>query len=314
MKVLVTGCAGFIGFRLTQKLLSAGHSVVGIDNYLSLLYPSRTRQQNIQQISSDPNFTFYEMDLTTSDLQTHLKEIEVVVHLAALPGLVMSWSHFNEYMNNNILATQRLLDVLVNESNAHFIYASSSSVYGAHAIGDESNPLMPISPYGVTKVASEHLIRAYSDANPELSYSILRYFSVFGPGQRPDMAYAKMCEAIIQGQQVFITGDGRQTRSNTFIDDVMNATFLTIDKKPRNVTMNICGDEEISILDVIDTISHALNKTPKICFVDPRLGDQISTRGDSSLAHRTIDWTPTIDVRSGLIKQAINAAQENSAL
>lgn len=311
MKVLVTGCAGFIGFRLTQKLLQAGHSVVGIDNYLSLLYPSQARQHNIQRIASNPNFAFYEMDLTTSDLQTCLKEVEVVVHLAALPGLVMSWSHFNEYMNNNILATQRLLDASISASNPHFIFASSSSVYGSHAIGDESKPLEPISPYGVTKVASEQLIRAYCNANPKMSYSILRYFSVFGPGQRPDMAYAKMCEAINQEQQVLITGDGKQTRSNTFVDDIVSATWLTIHQKPKNITMNICGDEEITILDVVDTIGHALNKTPKIRFVDPRPGDQISTRGDSSLAHQTIGWTPTIDIRSGLIKQAIDASQAN---
>jgi nucleoside-diphosphate-sugar epimerase len=250
------------------------------------------------------------MDLTSTDIDSCFDQIDVIVHLAALPGLVLSWSHFDDYMTNNILATQRLIDASMRTANPHFIFASSSSVYGAHAVGDETLPLNPISPYGVTKVAGEQLLHAYSEAIPSFSYTILRYFSVYGPRQRPDMAYAKMCQSLLQDTEITVTGTGKQTRSNTFIDDAVRATLLTIKEKPNNVTLNICGDEEINVLDAIQIMASALNKTPKIHYVGARHGDQVTTRGDWNLAHNTLGWKPLIDPREGLTLQALAAKSD----
>lgn len=305
MKILVTGCAGFIGAPLTKRLLTEGHSILGIDNFLSLLYPNSERKELIVNLLQHPSFTFHDIDLASADLRPLVDGVDSVIHLAALPGLLLSWSHFEDYMINNILATQRLIDAVIHTTNPHIIFSSSSSVYGAHAVGDEAQPIAPISPYGVTKVAGEQLFQAYAESNSKFTYTILRYFSVYGPGQRPDMGYAKMCRSLIKDSEITVTGSGQQSRSNTYITDVIDATVRATEIRPHNVALNICGNDEINLLDAIETMALALERTPKIKFVEARPGDQLTTRGDWGLAHQVLGWEPSISPREGLRIQAL---------
>jgi len=234
---------------------------------------------------------------------------DVVVNLAAMPGLTPSWTEFQTYQDCNTLVVQRTLEDLVNHPGIHLIQASSSSVYGSRIDGSEDNLLQPISPYGVTKLAAEQLINAYRE-NYGIKATVLRYFSAYGPGQRPDMAYAVICRRILEGLPISITSDGRQTRSNTFIDDVVDATLKACHVRPNSV-LNISGAESIALLDAVAIIADTLDREPTIEFIPARPGDQLATHGTSERAAKELGWHPNTNMRAGLRLQALRAAKDH---
>ena len=227
---LVTGAAGFIGSHLCEELLTRGHSVLGVDTFIPY-YPRTLKEHNVSPIRDIPGFTFYEVDLRHEDLSPLLKNVEVVFHLAAMAGLMRSWSDFDLYMTCNIGVTQRLLEAARLNNIKHFIHGSTSSVYGRRATGAEDSPLEPVSPYGVTKLGAEHLCRAYAE-NFRLPLTILRFFSMYGPRQRPDMGYYRFIKALLEREAIVVYGDGQQVRGNTYVSDCVSAKLAAVGGTP----------------------------------------------------------------------------------
>lgn len=303
VRCLVTGAAGFIGSHLCERLLGKGHQVIGVDAFIPY-YARSLKEGNITSSLASPGFTFYERDLRDSGLHELLEEVEVVFHLAAMPGLVRSWSDFDLYASCNLQGTQRLLEALRGAQVKHFIYGSTSSVYGRYATGDEGTALAPVSPYGVTKLSAEHLCRAYA-AIYAFPLTILRLFSVYGPRQRPDMAYHRFIEALLLGQPITIYGDGEQRRSNTYIDDCVQGIVQAFEAPERSVgeTFNIGGGEVVTINQALETLASLVGRTPQVSFAPARPGDQRYTAADIDKAERLLGYAPSTPVVVGLQAQ-----------
>lgn len=309
MKIVVTGAAGFVGAATASRLLDDGHDVIGIDCYLPDLYPADTKRARLDGVLGRSGFTFVEADLRHVSIAPHLDDVDVLVNLAAMPGLTSSWVDFKTYVDCNTTLTQRLLSDLRLHPEVHFVQASTSSVYGLVAEGDESCPLSPVSPYGVTKLAAEQLVAAFR-ASFGLRATTLRYFSVYGPSQRPDQAYSVFCRDLLSGSPLRVTGNGRQSRSSTYIGDVVEATVRACEQRPDGAVLNVCGGEEIVLLDAIDVIADELGVTPRIDFVADRPGDQRRTCGDSSRACEVLGWSPAMPIDAGIRLQARAAAAD----
>jgi len=303
MRVLVTGSAGFIGSRVAMMLLEESAEVFGVDCLSGDLYPRKDKEERLELLREWPSFTPVIGDLAEIELDPIIGECDVVIHEAAMPGLTLSWESFTTYTHSNVIATERLLKALVDNPDVHLVHASTSSVYGLNALGAEDDPLEPVSPYGVTKLAAEHLIHAYT-RNFGLRATVLRYFSVYGPSQRPDMAYERFCEKLARSEPIPITGDGRQSRTNTHINDVARATIAAAHKRLAGETLNICGDQEMALLDVLSIFADEIGVTPELIFNEPRPGDQYRTRGDASKARAFLDWEPLVPLEDGLRAQA----------
>lgn len=303
MRVVVTGSAGFIGGHLVRRLATEGVEVVGIDTFLAESYAPSVKRSVHQSLADLPGYHFIEADLRRP-LPAELDgDYDAVLHLAAMPGLVKSWSDLDVYSSCNVEATGRLLDWCVSRGVPHFLQVSTSSVYGAEALGDEETPTRPVSPYGVTKLAAEHLVSAYQRAFG-LPFTILRYFSVYGPGQRPDMAYHIMCEALLNDEVIEVSGDGTQTRSNTYVEDIVEGTVRALHRGPLGCALNLSGQESTSLLDAIDILGSVLGRRPRLRFSAPRAGDQLHTNGSSLRAERLIGYRATVRVEDGLRRQA----------
>lgn len=300
MTCLVTGCAGFIGSHLCERLLAEGHTVVGIDCFTAY-YARPLKEANLAPFRSHPRFTFHEADLSESPLADVVKGVEVVFHLAAMPGLNKSWTDFDLYNRHNLKATQRLLEALKPQSLKKLIYASTSSVYGKYASGDEALPTRPSSPYGITKLAGEQLCRVYHDEFG-LPAVVLRYFSVYGPRQRPDMGYNLFIDSVLRGKPIPLTGDGLQVRGNTYVGDCVDATIRAADALPGEV-FNLGGGELTTIIDVIRRIERIVGKPAIIEYKPPRKGDQIATGADIGKLARHLGWKPTTGLDDGLARQ-----------
>jgi len=302
MKCVVTGAAGFIGSHLCEKLLEAGHEVDGVDAFIPY-YPETIKRKNLERACEFKAFHFKEVDLRRDSLEPVLDKGEVIYHLAAMPGLMRSWDDFDSYLSCNVQATQRLLETVRRNSIKPrlLVQVSTSSVYGRHASGDESLPTRPVSPYGVTKLAAEHLCRAYAE-NYNLPIVILRYFSVYGPRQRPDMGYHRFIRALLGHEAITVFGDGSQVRGNTYIDDCIAATVAAAQARPGEV-YNIGGGETATVLEIISKLEKISGRRAHITYAPARPGDQQDTWADTSKLQSQLGWGPRTRLDDGLARQ-----------
>lgn len=303
-RYLVTGAAGFIGSHLCEALLQAGDDVVGVDAFIPY-YPRSLKEKNLSVVISHPHFHFHELDLRTADLLPLIKDCDAIFHEAAMAGLMKSWTDFELYVSCNIIATQRLLEAARLAGTPHFIHISTSSVYGKQAVGaEETRCPTPYSPYGVTKVAAENLCRAYAE-NYDVPITILRYFSVYGPRQRPDMAYHILIRALLLDEVFKVYGDGTQTRSNTYIADCVRATIAASEQRALVVgeTINIGGGQIVALKEVIQILEELTGKHARIEQCPPRPGDQQHTAANIEKARRLLNYSPATPVWEGLRAQ-----------
>jgi nucleoside-diphosphate-sugar epimerase len=301
MKCLVTGAAGFIGSHLCERLLQGDHTVVGLDSFIPY-YPRAAKEANLARFRSHPRFSFHPIDLRSDPLDKALSGVEVIFHLAAMPGLTRSWTDFDLYESCNILGTQRLLEAArALPSLRRFLYGSTSSVYGRYGSGDETLPLRPISPYGVTKLAAENLCRAYTD-ECGLPAVVLRYFSVYGPGQRPDMGYYRFIEALLAGQPIVVHGDGLQSRGNTYVGDCVEATLAALEA-PLGEIYNVGGGETANVWEILGKLERIVGRRALVRREPARRGDQRVTAADTTKLWRHVGWQPRVTLDEGLARQ-----------
>lgn len=304
MRILVTGAAGFIGSHLCAQLLQDGHEVVGLDAFIPY-YPREVKERNLAPLLDQHQFRFIEADLREVALAPLVADVAAVVNLAAMPG--NRWDSFDLYMTCNLQATERLLEALRTAGNPEqrrLVQISTSSVYGAEACGDEQTPLRPVSHYGVTKLAAEQLVLAYG-ANFGLPVVVLRYFSMYGPRQRPDMAYQIWIKALLRGEPIRILGDGEQTRGNTYIADGVRGTIQALEAGRPGEIYNIGGGVPISMNEAIALLEELTGRTAERQYFPTRLGDQRHTFANVEKARRDFGYTPVVAPRAGLTQQVV---------
>jgi UDP-glucuronate 4-epimerase len=302
VRIVVTGAAGFIGSHLSRALLDQEHDVVGIDAFIPY-YPRWEKERNLRAIVNHPRFSFHEADLRTDSLDLIVEGADVVINQAATAGLMLSWEDLELYASCNILGLQRILEACRRVPGLRrFIQASTSSVYGADAVGDESVPTRPVSPYGVTKLAAEHLCRAYQIAHG-LPIVTLRYFSVYGPGQRPDMAYRIFIDALLRGAPITVYGDGLQSRSNTYVDDCVRGTIAAVERAEPGDVYNIGGGAELTVRNAIKLLAEMVGAEPNVRHAAARDGDQKRTAADISHARSRLGYEPIVKPEVGLAAQ-----------
>lgn len=301
MNCLVTGVAGFIGSHLSRRLLANGHAVVGLDCFTDF-YPRWIKERNVAALAPNKNFTFWPHDILDLDLGEALRGIEVVFHLAAQAGVRTSWgTNFSLYIQNNIQATQRLLEEVKASSLEKFIYASSSSVYGLtpRLPMTEDALLRPLSPYGVTKLAAEQLCFLYFK-NYQVPAISLRFFTVYGPGQRPDMAFHRFFKAIAEGKPITIYGDGKQTRDFTYVDDIVQACFQALERGRPGETYNIGGGHRERLDNLLPLLEEICGKNLSIVQEEKQKGDVLHTLADIAKAKEELGYAPRTVLEDGL--------------
>jgi nucleoside-diphosphate-sugar epimerase len=302
MRVVVTGAAGFIASHLAEALIGSGHHVVGLDAFLDD-YDRGLKESNLAALSTMRSFTFHQVDLRYDELRPLLAGAEVVINEAAIPGLTRGWREFRAYESCNVDAVHRLIEASRAAGVARLVHISTSSVYGANAVGDETQPTLPVSPYGVTKLAGEQLVMAHVRACG-LPALVLRYFSVYGPRQRPDMAFRIFAERLVQGRPVDVFGDGAQSRSITHVDDCVGATLAAMGSGRIGETYNVGGGERIELRRALAIIADELGVTPVIRHQPARPGDQWRTEADCTRAKRDFGYEATVAAEAGLRAQA----------
>lgn len=297
--ILVTGAAGFIGSHLAEIAALRGYQVNAVDSFSPHLYSPQIKRANWDILASTPSIKLFELDLCHDDLTELISDSDVIINSAAVPGLMPSWDLFSEYLNSNVLALSKILEALPADSPKKVIQLSTSSVYGKFAVGDESSPTSPTSPYGVTKLAAENLLKVVADKK-NLNFNILRLFSVYGPRQRPDMAFRIIINKLITGDVISIYGDGTASRSNTYVSDVVEGILLACESNFSSDTYNICGDEEFSLNDVISILEEITEKKANLEYLPVRPGDQTVTRGNFSKATKDLGYLPGWNLKQGL--------------
>ena len=304
MLALVTGVAGFIGSRLSEGLLDHGWEVRGVDSFADF-YPRRFKEANLEGLRSRDGFELLEADLIAARPEELLDGVGAVFHLAAQAGVRSSWGkEFKIYSDSNILSTQRLLEGARQSGQLErFVFASSSSIYGDSLAlpTPEEAPLCPVSPYGVSKAAGDNLCRLYH-RNFGLPTIRLRYFTVYGPRQRPDMAFHRFLKAIATGGEIRVFGDGTQSRDFTFVDDIVAGTMASL-QGPPGQAYNLGGNNPIDLLAVIKTMEGIIGKKARLKMEPKAFGDVTHTSADVSRAARELGYRPRVELEEGLARE-----------
>jgi nucleoside-diphosphate-sugar epimerase len=304
LKALVTGAAGFIASHLSGQLLDRGAEVIGIDCFADY-YPRPIKEANLEALRSRPGFSFIESTIQGADLDRLLNGVTHVFHLAAQAGVRKSWGHdFQVYTTNNIEATQVLLEACIGKPLHRLVYASSSSVYGDAAtipMREDAVP-HPLSPYGVTKLAAEHLCHLYS-ANHGVPATSVRYFTVYGPRQRPDMAFNRFLKAARRGDPIAVFGDGGQTRDFTFVTDAVAGTIAAGERGVPGRAYNLGGGSRVSLNEVLDIIGRVTGQPLHIEHGPAQKGDVRDTYADTALARADLGFQPTVSLADGLAEE-----------
>jgi UDP-glucose 4-epimerase len=304
VKTIVTGAAGFIGSHLTESLLASGHEVVGVDAFVDY-YPRAVKERNLSAARDHAGFRFVEGRLQDLSLEPLLEGAGQVYHLAAQAGVRASWGkEFSGYTDHNVLATQRLLEAAVAVGTPRVVSASSSSVYGDCRTLPllEDAPCRPVSPYGVTKLAAEHLAHLY-ERNHGLPVVSLRYFTAYGPRQRPDMAFHRFLKAAQEATPLRVFGDGEQTRDFTFVADVVAATRAAADSGRPGCVYNVGGGERISVNAVLKKIEAVTGRRLEVLREEAQKGDMRDTFADTSAARRDLGFRSTVSLDDGLARE-----------
>lgn len=301
MRGLVTGCAGFIGSHLAERLLREGYEVVGVDCFTDY-YARGIKEENLRHSLGSEKFTFIEENILDLDLGKLLGGVDYIFHQAAQAGVRASWGErFSEYTDNNILATQRLLEACRGKAIRKFVHGGSSSVYGSASrlpMGEDDLP-RPVSPYGVSKLASDNLCYLYwkNFGVPTLT---LRYFTVYGPRQRPDMAFYRFTRAIHEGGEITVFGDGTQTRDFTYISDIVEANLLAAERGREGEIFNIGGGSRISLMEAIRVLEEITGRRARLKYLEAQKGDVRDTFADISKAEGALGYEPKVSIRDGL--------------
>ena len=302
---LVTGVAGFIGSHLAERLLREGHRVVGVDAFTDY-YPRTVKMANLSALLGDSGFRLVELNMAQADLGPVVAEADFIFHQAGQPGVRASWgTEFGVYVESNVLATQRLLEAVRGSARLRrLVFASSSSVYGQSQdlpLREESLP-QPFSPYGVTKLAAEHLCLLYH-ANYGVPAVALRYFTVYGPRQRPDMGFHKFIQAALQDRPIVVYGDGEQTRDFTYVADAVEANWLAMGPRAAGQVFNIGGGSRSSVNQVLTTLGEILGRPIRREQRPPQPGDVRHTWADTTRAREVLGFYPRVPLREGMTRQ-----------
>jgi nucleoside-diphosphate-sugar epimerase len=301
MRVLVTGAAGFIGSHLSRRLLAEGCAVTGIDCFADY-YPRWIKERNIAPLLRSKRFRLIDKDLNDLPLPAILRKHEAVYHLAAQAGVRASWGRsFSVYLRNNIQASQALLEAAKGLPLKKFVYASSSSVYGLtpDIPMSETSPLHPLSPYGVSKLAAEQLCFLYHKCYGTPTVA-LRFFTVYGPGQRPDMAFHRFFKAILEGAPISVYGDGRQTRDFTFVDDIVEANLAALTRGRTGQVYNVGGGHRETLRDLIPLFEDICARPVRVERAEAQKGDVLHTAARLDKARRDLGFKPRTNLREGL--------------
>jgi nucleoside-diphosphate-sugar epimerase len=302
-RYLVTGCAGFIGSHLAESLLERGDEVVGVDAFADY-YARELKEANLGRARERPAFSFVELDLADASLEPLVGDVDGVFHLAAQPGVRGSWGDtFGVYVRDNILVAQRLFEASA-RAQVRVVAASSSSVYGNaedYPTPEDALP-RPVSPYGVTKLACESLARTYFESFG-LEVVSLRYFTVFGPRQRPDMAFSRIISSLLEGTEFHLLGTGEQSRDFTYVDDAVAATLAAMEGEHRSLVYNVGGGSETTIRAVIEICERLTGRRLDVRPEPPAAGDVRRTAADTRLIRSELGWEPQASLEQGLAAQ-----------
>jgi UDP-glucuronate 4-epimerase len=310
---MVTGAAGFIGSHLSARLIDGGVDVLGVDCFSSH-YERSLKELNIASLASEKRFDLLEADLATADLTELIQNVDIVFHLAARPGVRDSWSDFADYVHSNINASRSLFDACA-ATGVRIVFASSSSVYGDNAElpVDEQALLHPVSPYGATKVMTEVLAGAYA-ASLGLEAIGLRYFTVYGPRQRPDMGLSRFIEAASAGEPIRVFGDGRQLRDMTYVGDAVAATVAAAERGQPGAVYNVASCAPRSLLAILGELERILGRELHLEHEQRKTGDVRDTWGDIGRARTELGYEPATPLHRGLEQQVLEAAHRRTAL
>jgi nucleoside-diphosphate-sugar epimerase len=305
--MIVTGVAGFIGSHLAEALVERGHEVVGIDCFTPT-YPPAEKRRNLARLLPHPAFRLVEGDLVTLALDAWLEGAAVVFHQAAQPGVRASWGRdFATYVHHNVIGTQCLLEACARAEVPRLVAASSSSVYGdaPDYPTTEESITRPVSPYGVTKLASEHLCLAYARPGvSELSVTTLRYFTVYGARQRPDMAFRRFLDAAYTGQPIVVYGDGEQTRDFTNVRDAVRANLMAMTAPIHAEAINVGGGHRVTVNEVLDLVGRCTGRRLRVVRAPAQAGDARHTGADGTRAEALLGYRPEVSLEDGLAEQA----------